>query len=331
MRRPFRPSRGFASLVSIGVVFLITGLVAAWVGPFRYRARSEESMRSGWEARRALEARAASILEDLADSTRGRTEDMLAYELPESASLTDSGSRIDLNWVRKYVLSGSPALLALFAGGSPEELQAFRQMSRLGTSVAAYSAFFDEAALGKYFTARSPMNVNTVDEFSFENVMAQATGDASSGTTWRERLRAQRLSGKLIKDEAELRAWFGADWDRVKLFATAVPEWNANTLDTFLLAAVLSCSDFGIADPAAAASSIAAARSRRFLSDADLRTILGLPAENPIWAHLCAESAAWTLSLSDAAGLRIEVDFAARGETEAGSAFNIRARRWSHA
>jgi hypothetical protein len=204
-------------------------------------------------------------------------------------------------------------------------------MSRLGTSVAAYSAFFDEAALGKYFTARSPMNVNTVDEFSFENVMAQATGDASNGTTWRERLRAQRLSSKLIKDESELRAWFGADWDRVKLFATAIPEWNANTIDPFLLGAILACSDFAIGDSASAASAIVDARSRRYLTEADLRGILGLDQDNPIWAHLGAEAGAWTLRVADPSGLAVEVDFAPRGEAEAGSAFRILARRWSHA
>jgi hypothetical protein len=329
--RPRHEARGFGSLVSIGAVFLITGLLAAWAGPYCYRVRDEEAMRSRWDARIALEAQAASILEDLSDSTRGSTEEMLAYELPPSARFEDSGSRIDLNWVRKYVLRDSPALLALFAGGSPDDLQSFRQMSRLGTNVAAYSAFFDEAALGKYFTARSPMNVNTVDEFSFENVMAQATGDASSGTTWRERLRAQRLSNKLIKDEAELRAWFGSDWDRVKLFATAIPEWNANTLDPFLLGAVLACSDFAIGDPPAAAQAIIDARSRRYLTEADLRGILGLGQDHPLWAHLGAGTSSWTLRVADPSGLAVEVDFALRGETEAGSAFRILARRWSHA
>jgi hypothetical protein len=287
-------------------------------------------MRELWDARSALEAEAASILEKLSDSTRGGTEEMLAYALPESAGLEDSGSRINLNWVRRYVLGDSPAILALFKEGSPDELQAFRQGSRIGTSVAAYAGFFDQAALDRYFTARTPMNVNTVDEFAFENVMARATGDASSGTTWRERLRALRLSGKLLRDEGELRAWFGADWDKVSLFATAIPEWNANTLDGFLLGALLSCSDFALADPASAASAILSARERRYLGDADLRAILGLGVDNPIWAHLGTRTASWTLHVKDEWGLRIEVDFAPRGETEAGGAFRIRARRWSH-
>jgi hypothetical protein len=329
--RPRRAARGFASLVSIGAIFLITGLVAAWALPFRYRVQDEQAMRERWNAKAALEAEAASILERLSDATRGRTEDMLTFELPESARLEDTGSRINLNWVRKYVLQDSPALLALFKGGSPDELQALRQKSRLGTSVAAYSVFFDQPALDRYFTARSPMNVNTVDEFAFEVVMARATSDPASGSAWREKLRELRLSNKRLRDEGELRSWLGADWDKAELFATTVPEWNANTLEPFLLGAVLACSDFAIADPASAASAIIAARAGRYLSDADLRTILGLGEDNPIWAHLGTRTGSWTLYVSDPSGLSIEVDFAPRGETESGGAFRIRAKRWTHA
>jgi len=325
------PAWGFGSLVAIGAVFLVTGLVAAWAGPYRYRVGEEDDMRSSWGARAALEAEAASILEGLADSTRGRTEDMLAYALPEAARLEDAGSRINLNWVRAYVLRDAPALLALFSGGSPDELQAFRSASRLGSRLDAYADFFDQETLERYFTLRTPMNVNTVDEFSFENVMALATGDASSGASWRERLRDLRLSGKAVEDEAELRAWFGTDWDKVALFAQATPEWNANTFDPFLLGAVFACAEFAIADPASAASAIIGARESRYLVDADLRTILGLPKENQIWRHLGTETSAWTLYVSDASGLRIEVDFRTRGEVEAGGVFRVIARRWHDA
>jgi type II secretory pathway component PulK len=326
-----RPARGFASLVAIGAVFLITGLVAAWAGPYRYRVRDEEELRSRWEARAALEAEASSILRDLADSTRGRTEDMLAYRLPPSARLEDQGARINLNWARSFVLADSPFLLSLFTGGSPASLQAFRRKARLGTRVEAYSGFFDRESLDLYFTARSPLNVNAVDEFAFENAMAQATGSASSGASWRERLRALRQSNTLVRSEGELRSWFGADWDEVSPFVAASPEWNANTLAPVLLGAVLACSDFALADSASAASAIVEARERHYLGDSELRTILGLAQDHPIWAHLGTESAAWTLSVSNASGARIEVDFARRGETEPGGAFRLTARRWSHA
>jgi hypothetical protein len=323
-------ARGFASLVSVGAVFLITGLMAAWAGPYRHRVREEEALISRREARAALEAEAASILRDLADSTRGRTEDMLAYRLPPSARLEDAGARINLNWVSASVLADSPALLPLFTGGSPGALQDFRRKARFGTRVEAYSGFFDRASLGRYFTAGSPLNVNTVDEFAFESVMAQATGGPSSGASWRERLRALRLSNTVLKSEGELRSWFGADWGKVSLFVAAVPEWNANTLAPVLLGAVLACSEFALADPASAASAIVEARERHYLGDSELRTILGLDQDHPLWVHLGTESAAWTLSVSDASGARIEVDFARRGETEPGGAFRLTARRRSH-
>jgi hypothetical protein len=332
VRRPARlRSPGFASLVSIGAVFLITGLVAAWARPYRYRVQDEEALRARWEARAALEAEAAAILRDLADSTGGGTEEMLAYALPLGARLEDAGARINLNWVSASVLEGSPGLRSLFAGGSPAALRAFRREARLGTEVEAYSGFIDRASLDRCCTARSPLNVNTVDEYSFENVMARATGSPSSGAAWLERLRELRRSNTVLRSEAELRAWFGADWDEVSLFAGAAPEWNVNTLAPDLLGAVLSCSDFALPDSDAAVSAILEARARRYLGDAELGTLLGSADDDPIRLRLGTESSAWTLSVTDRSGSRIDVDFARRGGTEPGGAFRITARRWSHA
>ncbi len=326
-----RAARGFASLVVMGVIFIITGLLAAWIGPSLYRVKEEDRLRSSWNAKAALEAEAASLLEKIADSTRGETEKMLAYALPASAALEDAGSRINLNWVRRYILGDSPELRSLFVKGSPDELQAFRQKNKIGMNLDVYAGFFEPGVLTSLFTLKTPMNINTVDEFSFENVMSQATESESSGALWRDRLRSLRLSGRLIKDESELRAWFGADWDKVEFFTSAAPEWNVNTLHPDLLRAVLACTQFNLPNPAAAASALLSARDARYLYDADLRTILGLPKENPIWAHLGTESSAWTLKLSDASGLMLEVDFMLRPETESGSVFCIGALRWTHA
>jgi hypothetical protein len=324
-------SLGFASLVSIGAIFLITGLAAAWAGPYRYRVRDEEALRACWEARAALEAEAAAILRDLADSTGGRTEEMLAYALPPAARLVDAGARINLNWASASALAGSPALLSLFSGGSPAGLQAFRREARLGTKVEAYAGFFGRDSLDRYFTARSPLNVNTVDESAFESVMARATGSPSSGAAWLERLRALRRSNTVLRSEGELRAWFGEDWAAVSLFARAGPDWNANTLAPDLLEAVLARSDFALADPAAAASAVIEARARRYLGGSELGRLLGKDSDDPIWLCLGTESSAWTLSVSDGSGLRIEVDFEGRGGTDPGRAFKISARRWSRA
>jgi hypothetical protein len=194
-----------------------------------------------------------------------------------------------------------------------------------------YAFFFEPGVLASLFTLKSPMNINTVDEFAFENVMSQATGDEISGALWRDRLRSLRLSGRLIKDEFELRAWFGADWDKVALFTSALPEWNVNTLKPALLRAVLGCTQFKLHNPDAAASALLGARDARYLSDADLRTILGLPKDNPIWAHLGTESSAWTLKLAGESGLVLEVDFMVRPKGEAASVFRMTALRWSHA
>jgi len=321
---------GYGSLVAIGAVFLVTGLFAAWVGPYRYRVEKEEKLRRGWEVERALEASASKLLTSLSDSTRGEAEKMLAFDLPPNAKLEDSGSRINLNWARRYILCDSPALLGLFTTLSPDELQAYRQKAVLGTDLSVYSAFFDEATLSEYFTLDTPLNVNCVDEFAFENVLAEAPGAESSGAAWRERLRELRLWGKRLKGESATRAFFGADWDRVELFVGAAPEWNANTLHPFLLSAVLSCAEFKIANPAAAAGTILDARVARYLSVSDLRTLLGIPEDNPIWLHLGDESSAWKLSLSNDEGLSIDVVFRPRAEVESGSAFRVLATRFTH-
>jgi hypothetical protein len=315
----------------MGGILLLTGLLAAWIGPSVYRVKEEDRLRSAWRGKSALEAEAASLLERISDSTRGESEKILSYGLPAGASLEDSGSRINLNWVRRYILGDSPELRSLFVQGSPDELQAFRQKNKLGTNLDVYAFFFEPGVLASLFTLKSPMNINTVDEFAFENVMSQATGDEISGALWRDRLRSLRLSGRLIKDEFELRAWFGADWDKVALFTSALPEWNVNTLKPALLRAVLGCTQFKLHNPDAAASALLGARDARYLSDADLRTILGLPKDNPIWAHLGTESSAWTLKLAGESGLVLEVDFMVRPKGEAASVFRMTALRWSHA
>lgn len=324
-------SRGFASLVVMGVILLLTGFLAAWIGPSLYRIKDEDRLSSVWKSKAALEAEAASLLEKIADSTRGETEKILSYSLPAGASLEDAGSRINLNWVRRYILGDSPELRSLFVKGSPDELQAFRQKSKIGMNLDVYAGFFEPGVLTSLFTLKTPMNINTVDEFAFENVMSQATDSDTWGALWRDRLRSLRLSGRLIKDESELRAWFGADWDTVKRFATAVPEWNVNTLKPVLLRAILGCTQFKLHNPDAAASALLGARDARYLSDADLRTILGLPKDNPIWAHLGTESSAWTLKLADESGLVLEVDFTVRPKGEAASVFRMTALRWSDA
>jgi len=321
---------GYGSLVAIGAVFLVTGLLAAWTGPFLHRAQAEDKLRLSWEAQVRLEEKAAALLAEISDATDGDAEEILAFNLPQDARLEDSGSRINLNWARRYILRDSPAILGLFTALSPDELQAYRQKAVLGTDLTAYSAFFDEVTLSEYFTLDTPLNVNCVDEFAFENVMSYATGSESSGSAWRDRLRELRLSGKRLADEDKTRAWFGSDWDKAKLFVSATPEWNANTLHPFLLRAVLSCAEFKIANPAAAAGTILATRDARYLSVSDLRTLLGLLEDNALWLHLGDTSSAWKLSLSNGEGLSIEVNFKPRAESESGPAFRILTTRFSH-
>lgn len=319
---------GYGSIVAIGAVFLLTGLLAAWVGPFHHRARAEDKMRLSWEARARLENAAAGLLTALSDSTDGDSERMLAFVPPNGARLEDAGSRINLNWVRRYVLRDSPALFGLFVSGSPDELQAYRQKAVLGMDIGDYSPFFDETTLAHYFTLDTPLCINSVDEFSFENVMSRALRSESAGAVWRDRLRDLRREGKRLKDESAVRAWFGAEWDKVKLFVSPYPEWNANTLHPFLLNAVLACAEFSIANPATASETLIHARAARYLTIADLRTMLGVAEDNPLWLHLGDRSSAWKLTVSEESGLGIEVVFRSRPETEHGSAFRVLSTRF---
>ena len=86
-----------------------------------------------------------------------------------------------------------------------------------------------------------------------------------------------------------------------------------------------------IPNPDAEGSHVLAAIEARYLSVSDLRTLLGIHEDNPIWLHLGDESCAWRLSLSDDAGLCVDVGFRTRSEAESGSAFRVLETRFSHA
>lgn len=325
--RPGSRETGFASLLAIGAVFLVSGLLLAWTGPFLFRATRERAKVGEWNRRAGLEGRAIEILTDLERETDGDTRLMLAYSLPPNASLRDTQSRLAINWVRKFVFLDSP-LIGLFKKGTPDDLQAYRAKVFLSTSSAGYEAFFDPADIARYFSLDAPINVNTVDEFAFERAMAEALGSESDALSWRERLRALRSAGTVLEEESDVRSWFGATWDSVSAFVTANPEWNANTLDPLLLVGVLSCPEFGLASGASAAGAILEARSGRYLEKADLRRLLGLPEEAALWAHLGTESDCWTLRVADEEGLVLDLCFLRRRESEGGAVFKIVSRQY---
>lgn len=318
---------GYASLVAIGAVFLATGLALAWAEPFLVRAREERALIAKWERAERLESTAIGLLTDLERETDGDARKMLAYQLPMNATLRDSGSLVALNWVRAFVLLDSP-LRDVFKGGSPEELQSFRAREPLPTRLRDYDRFFDPSDSSTYFTIDAPMNINTVDEFAFASAISQMTGDASEGTTWRGKLRSLRLGDRTIDSESDLKAWFGPLWDSVAGFVAVVPEWNANSLDPFLLASVLRCPAFKVPDAPSAAGAILQARKARYLESAELHRLVGAPDDSPLWDHLGTDSTSWSLRIVDEQGLSLSLWFCTRMETESGSAFRLVSRRY---
>jgi len=322
-------SDGYASLLAISAVFIVTGLTIAWAGPFLARARNEKCMLASWARADQLEKEAITLLSDIERKTGGETREMLTYDLPPNSSLCDSQSRLAVNWAPTFIFRESP-IRDLLRNGSPEELQMFRAKTPITISGDMYRAFFDEVDIEKYFSLTAPLNVNTVDELSFANVMTQLNADVSSGINWQDKLRSLRLQKRALMTDTDLQVWFGATWDSVCSFVSSTPEWNANSIDPFILTSVLHCPSFGIQDPASAAGAILQARAVKYLEDEDLHRILGLPESAVLWNHLGTTSSSWTLTIKNGEGLSLSVWFVRRAEGQTGPVFRLVSRHIRH-
>jgi hypothetical protein len=320
-------SAGYASLVTVGTLFLATGLILAIAEPFLIRMHEECVYVGEWSKRAELEKSALLLLSDLERQTGGDPLKIRYYPLPIYTTIIDSNSRIAINWIKISVLFDS-TLGKMFTGGSPKEFQETRSKGNIPANPQAYYLFFDQSTFAECFTLDALLNINTVDESAFESVISQVTGDKTSGAIWRERLRSSRLDGERLDSETECKLWFGTLWDLVSPFVTTIPEWNANTLDPFLLTCVLSCPSFRISDPPASAGAILQARKGKYLTPEDLRNLVGAPSDSPVWAHLGTDSSSWVLRIDNEAGPSLSLWFCRRPASESGSIFRILARRY---
>lgn len=320
---------GYASLVAVGALLLIAGLILAWASPFLARIRDERTMSVQWSTEDSLDARAAMLLEKLGQVTEGDTAKMLGYALPSGVSLVDEERYVNFNWLRPEFLR-APEVASLLRSGSVDDILAIRTNYPIARDTSRYASHFDRKDWQRLFSLDGPLNPNTVDERAFGNVMGQVAGSEESGTAWREKLRGLRLQNKRLATIGDAKAWFGSDWERVEAFVSVVPDWNVNTIDPLLLKAILDSSIFGLKESERIFSQIISARSMRYLADGDLQGILKVPKDHRIWSYLGCASTYWKLKITDEAGDSLSIAFRLNQSMGRKQVFQVLSRRYQH-
>lgn len=278
--------KGFISLTA--TAFLV--LLAAWAGVIALQIQS-----TSWAAKRSqaksetrenLKEEADKLLKVIVqwDQEKQTWEDFVR-ELPGVKDGVDHNSRINLNWMNRFIL-GESALVSLFTGGSAEMLQQQRIAAGPAYRLNQYKDYFTEESLKNFFTVETPLNLNSADEF-----MVEMTGNMRecSGGIYRDKIRNLRLAKLQLKQE-DLSSFLGPDQEKLTPFWTVQGDLNVNSCVPLVLSALITYPAWQIPDAAEKVQSLLELRKGRMLKNEELPGLLGVSGNHLVLGYLSDKS-----------------------------------------
>jgi hypothetical protein len=183
-----------------------------------------------------------------------------AYNL----TIRDISSGCNLNFLPDSILSESSLSDFLFVGGNAEGFLNFRRYRGFITEISAWKPFLKEEAMG--------------------SVVCYG---------WLLTVHADSETGRMLA------ASFGRSGDQLFPLANDLPLVNVNTVDTALLAPLLSCRSWQIPGVSAKAAALKSRLEQGPVNEGELRTLLGLGESHEIFRYLGVRTTFWGLSFKN--------------------------------
>jgi hypothetical protein len=279
---------------------LYLGAVSRRVSVYRERSETRDRLVSvSDEVLRALAEDPTPEADSSADPVWRTVAGLSADGL--SVTLEDVSSRINPNWAMKGLFAKTD-LGALFLPGANED--------RLQLDLAAgYGEFFGADALEKFFTPYGWANLNVTDEFAFRALAAARTNSITRGEAFHAKVQEALRALRIVRRE-ELREFLGTEFDALYPVVNAEPVWNLHFLPPEILRAVLSYPEYGVENPAAAASALGSFVKTGELGPDAIEGFLGKPRPNRLYEYLGTVTWFWKI-VAATEGMRL-VTVAAR-------------------
>jgi hypothetical protein len=294
--------------VSIQTIIIILFVAAVGTGAFillqsvltRVARHTQDSTDFENEAIEVVTAIMEAMERDSTPSSDSRFD--IYYELSGEADFAieiyDISSFINPNWIRKQPFEETQLGNLFEEGVTASVLQQFREDFGFSQDIAGfYKNFFSPANFNQYFTAFSYANINSADEFALRKLYAQVVGSESGANAFHGRIQGLLLSGELLQEE-NLPLFLGAEGQALLRVITTRPQWNVNYAPSFILQAILSYPAYHIAAPNERALLILAARNAREIDRDELRGILSLAEDHPIFSYLGCETFFWRVIIT---------------------------------
>ena len=250
-------------LISLGVVAGGAMLESTAVTKLFDRSRSD--FRERETMKELLDELVSSFNElvdiDVDDYRNPALENISSRYAAYNLTIRDISSGCNLNFLPDADLSESGLESFLFAGGSAEAFLRFRRDRGFVTDVSELKHFFKEEALG-----------------------------AVVCYGWFSTLHSEAETNRMLA------ASYGRTGDALYPIMNDLPLINVNTMDTALLATLLSRSSWRIANAAAKAAALKNRLEHGSVTEGELRSVLGVAENHEVFRYLGVRTAFWLLS-----------------------------------
>jgi hypothetical protein len=296
---------GFASTQFLFILMFITALILA-IGIYGHSAvRWESNSRRKNQILREMQEILQSVSADMyADpspdinspedplwSWNGRTEgDYTVTVVPLS-------DRLNINFVRKNVFEKTNIGLLFKPGKDSGDLQQFREDNGLSLSAGAYSSFFTDEILAKYFSCYGWANINLIDEFSARKLALALTGSEYAAEEVRQMIQTLLINQQSAQS-ANLRTIFGIYYADLFPFINTEALINVNHAEPALLRELIGYPDYTVTFPDIRCDELLARRSLGDLGRHDIPGLLGIDTTNPLMSYLGSVTWFWEIVIT---------------------------------
>ncbi|MBU0934316.1 MAG: hypothetical protein KKC64_01755 [Spirochaetes bacterium] len=295
--------RGSATLQVLTVLLFLCALGAAvtvYVLNARTLGRRIKPEADNADLFRIVSSVAALLAEPSASGADTPQNAAFTYSEPGyGVSVRELSSLINPNWLSISIVTESNMAKLMSSVDAPYLLQQSRFDEGISLNIGErYSDYFIKEAFDSYLSPFSYLNIDVVDEYVLERVVAECSGDAAAAAELRQRVRRKRES-LLPYSANELVQLFGVYNRELSVFITNEAQWNVNFIDPLVLRAVLAYPAFQLENADIIAATILGARGSSPLTVEILQNISDLPATHRLFAWIGDNSWFWEVTVHD--------------------------------
>lgn len=310
MKRFGRES-GYAAPQFLFVFILVSAIACGACIVVSAIVRSERAARTYTERSEACAKIVGAIVKDLESDTTPdsdtRDDPIWLRDGVETEgymiAIRSLSGYLNPNFLRKDLIEKTDFRLLLKDGKTADDLQQHRWDKGLGLGYGSYADFFSREDFEKYFSCYGWLNPNLVDDFAFERYAGSLTGSEGRAQTLRAKLQAAWVDKKTITN-ANMRAFFGLDYDELFPYVNAESVLNVNFTDRFIIYQLVSYPLYKVQSPKSRAEDLIALRESGIEDPSKISMTLGIDSANPLMHWFGCKTWFWEVTLESSGARR---------------------------